>query len=245
MLHTPRLRYSLSALNFAQTKNPRSKHGEGGFTVIEMIVACIVAGLLLIGIMTFLVNSLVNNSVRQARADLIREAQLALDLAAKDIRLSAAAGENNVVEDPHSPNAGSTNGLGWESDSDTLVLATAVEDDEGNILFEDATHYITEKNNIVYYVQDGSLYKRTIANDIENNKARTTCPKASATSTCLADPELAKNVSSLTVRYYDALDNEIDPASARSIGITLTLQARKYNRVVNATYETRMVFRNE
>lgn len=221
------------------------RKSEQGFTVVEMIVACVIASLLMIGIMTFLVNSLVNNSVREARSDLMREAQLTLDAMTKDIRLSSAAQENNDVEDDNSPDAGSTNGLGWESDSDTLVLASSVEDDDGNIVFEDVTHYLTEKNNLIYFLQDGSIFKRTIANPVADNTATTSCPASVADDDCPADRELVKNVTGFTVTYYDALDNEVLPANARSIGLSITLEADVYNRTVDATYETRMVFRNE
>src|SRR5690606_38574621 len=128
-----------------------------GFTLIELLVAIGVTSIVLIGMTAFLVNTMVGNSVREARADLLREAQLALDVMVKDIRLSANVDDNNRIIDTNSPNAASTSGLGWESNAGTLVLATAVEDTDRNIVFQDATHYITEKNNIIYYVQNDTL----------------------------------------------------------------------------------------
>lgn len=218
---------------------------QSGYTLVELMIATVVSGIILIGIMTFLVNSLVNNSVRSARADLLREAQLSLDVMVKDIRLSANVDEVNRWEDPNSPNADSTSGLGWSSDADTLVLATAAEDAARNILFQDATHYITEKNNIIYYVDNGTLYKRTLAAPVTGNAAVTTCPPSLADSDCPADRLSVANVSSLTFRYFDSSDTEVTPANARSVEATLGLRAVKFGREVDVTYSTRTVFRNE
>lgn len=216
-----------------------------GYTLMELIVACTVMMLLLVGILTFLVTSTVNNAVRGARADLLREAQLSLDVMVRDIRLSASVDENNRIEDDNSPDADVTDGLGWESNAGTLVLATAAEDTDGNIIFEDETHYITTKNNIIYYVQDDTLYRRTLAADTPNNSMITTCPPDEASGSCPADRLSVKNVQSLTFRYFNAADEEVDPPLARSVEATLHLRASKFGREVNVTYSTRTVFRNE
>lgn len=229
----------------SRCKSYSSPGNQRGFTIIEMLVAIAVASILMIGIMTFLTNTLVNNSIRTVRADMLREAQLTLDVLTKDIRLSASVDEANRWEDDNSPNAAVTDGLGWESDSDTLILATAAEDSNNDILFQDATHYITHKNNNIYYLQNGSLFKRTLAAPVTGNAATTTCPAASATATCLADRELAKNVSGFSIHYYNSLDEEVAAAEARSVEVTLTLSKEKYNRNVTAEYTTRTVFRNE
>lgn len=212
---------------------------------MELVVATVVACILLLGIMSFLVTTLVNNTVRVARADLLREAQLALDVMVKDIRLSANVDENNRIEDDNSPDAVATSGLGWESDDDTLVLATAVEDGDGNIVFQDVTHYITEKNNIIYYVDGNILYKRTLASSATGNSATTTCPPDEADEDCPADRLSVGNVESLTFKYFDAVDAEVEPNQARSVEATLVLRTQRYGREIEVTYSTRTVFRNE
>lgn len=244
------MRYRLSNLLKSEQKPARksawaSKLNESGYTLIELIVAVVVSSILIIGIMTFLVNSIVGNSLRTARADLLREAQLALDVMVRDIRLSANAETNNRIEDSYSPNAAVTAGLGWESSADTLVLAVAAQDSSDNIIFTDAAHYITEKNNIVYYVTDGTLYKRSLASGVPTNDFTTSCPPDSATSVCPADRLCVKNVENLVFKYYDATNTEVDPSEARSVEVELTLTATKYGRPVTVTYNTRTVFRNE
>jgi prepilin-type N-terminal cleavage/methylation domain-containing protein len=216
-----------------------------GFTLVELIASMAIASIVLFGMLGFLVTSMVNNSVRTAKADLLREAQLALDVIVKDIRLSAVVDSNNRIEDNNSPDAVATAGLGWESDSETLVLAIAAEDTSSNIIFADAAHYITEKNNIIYYVDNAKLYKRTLAADLPDNDFITSCPPNLAIPSCPADRLSIENVQSLVFRYFDALNNEVDPASARSVEVELRLQAEKYGRLVDVSYKTRTVFRNE
>lgn len=218
---------------------------QSGYTLMELMVATVITSILLLGIMGFLTTTMVNNSVRTARADLLREAQLTLDVLTKDIRLSANVDEENRWEDPYSPNAATTNGLGWTSDADTLVLATAAEDGDRNIIFQDATHYITQKNNVVYFLENGSVYKRTLAADVADNSSTTTCPAGSASPTCPADRKLVSNVEGFEVRYYNAVDKEVDPTDARSVEIELVLQKTKFSRTITAEYSTRTVFRNE
>ncbi len=219
--------------------------GSGGYTLIELLIATVVTALVIIGVLTFLTRTLTNNSIRQTQADLLREAQLTLDVLTKDVRLSANIDDNNRWADPNSPNAEATNGLGWEAGPSTLILASAAEDINRNILFQDATHYITEKNNIIYFVRDGSLYKRTLAANVANNSDVTTCPPESAGSDCPADRQLVNNVESFSIKYFNNMDEEVEPSQARSVEVRLSLKKFKYNRDVTAQYATRTVFRNE
>lgn len=220
------------------------RRNQYGYTLVELIVATAIMSLLIIGIMTFLVDTMVNNSVRTAKADLLREAQLALDVMVKDIRLSSHAVEFNSVPDENSPDAVATGGIGWASDAGTLVLDTAAEDADGDIIFANETNFISEKNNIIYYVEDGTLYKRTLANEVDDNAAVTSCPPEEASTSCPADRLSIKNVQSLVFKYYDGENNETDPPNARSVEILLNLHTVKYGRDVDVTYSTRTVFRN-
>ena len=216
-----------------------------GFTLIEVMTATVVSSILMISIMTFMVNSMVNNSVRTARADLLREAQLALDVMLNDVRLSADVDPNNRIPDDNSPDAVATEGLGWISDADTLVLATAAQDNSGNIIFADAGHYLTEKNNVIYYLDGSTLYKRTVAAPLTDNAMVTSCPPALATAGCPADRLSVQNVQSMVFRYFDATNTEVTPANASSVEASLTLSQVKFSRTITVTYSTRMVFRNE
>lgn len=223
----------------------KQKHSnQSGFTLIEVITATAVTGILFVVIMLFTSNSLVSTTVQSARSDLLREAQLGLDVVGTDIRLSANAEENNRWEDQHAPSAPSDL-FSWVSDANTLVLATAAMDNDDDILFDDPLNYVTHKNNSVFFVENNTLYKRTLAADVSGNAAATTCPKNAATSSCLADRELMNNVVNFEVRYLSGDDEEVDPANARSVEVSVRLETTKYGRTLDAEYKTRMVFRNE
>lgn len=190
-------------------------------------------------------SSLVSNSQQQAKADLLREAQLSLDVIVKDIRLSGGADPVNSVADTNSPGASENFGIGWESNDNTLVLSRSAEDNNRNILFQDANRYVTEKDNVVYFVNEGSLYKRTLAADVESNRRRTSCPKDSSSESCPADLQLVKNVSNFTLKYFDGMNNEVEPEQAQSVEASLDLSVNKFGKNIEANYKTRTVFRNE
>ena len=215
-----------------------------GFTLVEVIIALSVTGFLILIIMNFMADNLVTSTVQSARADLLHEAQQALDRSTSDIRLSASADDANRWPDDHAPSAPADK-YSWHSSSSVLILATAVQDSDRNILFEDANKYITYKNNLIYFVQNGTLYRRTLAAPIAGNSARQTCPASAATAACPADKALLHDVTAFTVRYRDGQDDEVTPSDARSIELSVTLQTKKYGHVVKADYTTRTVFRND
>lgn len=217
---------------------------ENGFSIVELTVVITVTTILILIIGTFLLNNLQQSTLATAKSNMLHEAQHSLDLAANDIRLSATADTSNRWPDTNSPD-GSSNPLSWESNDDTLVLASAAEDSSGTVIFTDAKNYITEKNNIVYFVRDGTLYKRTIASTAPNNSAKTTCPADQATAECPADKKLLNNVTEFGVSYKDGEDNAVAPSSARSIELDVTVSKPMYQKDISVSYTTRMVFRNE
>lgn len=215
-----------------------------GFTLVEVMASTAITGILIVVIMGFITNSLVSTTIDSTRGDMLREAEEAMDVITRDIRLSASAEDNNRWQDTYAPNA-PTDLYSWQSDADTLILATAALDTNRNVLFEDALHYITYKNNNIYFVSGGKLYKRTLAATIASNAAKTSCPAAHATSTCPADSVLATNIASFQVHYISGDGAEVDPTDARSIELDINLQATKYNKSISASYKTRTVFRND
>ncbi|HTE22158.1 MAG TPA: prepilin-type N-terminal cleavage/methylation domain-containing protein [Candidatus Limnocylindria bacterium] len=214
-----------------------------GYSLLEVMVATVITGMLVVLIMNFMITTVVNHTIDSARADLLREAQLTLDNIGREIRLSANADEQNRWEDANAPGA-PANELSWESDVDTLVLATAAINSSKDILFSDPLHYVSNKNNNIYFVSNGVLYKRILADPVANNVAETTCPPSTADS-CQDDRALVDTVLDFTVRYYNNESVEVDPADARSVELTLQLQKERYGRTIDAEFSTRTVFRNE
>jgi prepilin-type N-terminal cleavage/methylation domain-containing protein len=215
-----------------------------GFTLMEVTVATAVTGILIIIIMDFMSTTIAQGVIDTARSDLLREAQISLDTVNNDIRLSASTDQNNRYQDNYAPLA-PDNLLSWQSDNDTLILATAARDTDNNVIWDDALHYISQKNNNIYFLRDKTLYRRTLAAPLENNKSKTTCPSSVNQAGCPHDSELAHNVESFTVRYFNNDNQIVNPLNARSIEISLKLKVVKYGQPITANYTTRTVFRNE
>lgn len=214
-----------------------------GFTLVETIIALVVTSMLVGIIISFMTNSIVQYAVSNARSDLLNDAQNALDVISRDVRLSGNADQNNRWPDDNAP--GAPNDFSWSSDQDTLVLGKATEDTGNNIVFADPALYITEKDNVILFIENGSLYKRTLAAPVANNSATTTCPANLASASCPADRLMLENVSGFAVSYLDEQNQEVTPTDARSIEITVNLQKNQYKQPVTASYTTRMVFRND
>ncbi|HJQ09370.1 MAG TPA: type II secretion system protein [Candidatus Saccharimonadales bacterium] len=222
----------------------RTVHSAKGYTLVELVIALSVISILSIVVLYFFGNVLIQNTIAIARGDLLSEAHIALDRVNDDVRLSANADEQNRWEDDHAPNAPSDL-FSWASDSDTAVLATVAQDQNDTILFEDASEYISWKNNNIYFVANNTLYKRVLAAPVSGNKAVTTCPAAVATTSCPKDREVLHNVQSFTIRYLDGDNNEVVPANARSVELEILLSKKAYGRTITADYTTRTVFRND
>lgn len=217
---------------------------QNGFTMVEVLITVSVTTVVLLVIGSFMMRSIQTTSLETANATILHEVQLTLDAVATDVRLSANADQNNRNPDANSP-GGSGNQFGWTSSANTLVLATAATTSNGTIIFSDPANYVTTKNNIVYFISNGTLYKRIIAASATGNSAKTTCPTAKVSDTCPADKELLNNVSAFSVRYVDGSNNTVSPTNARSVEISLTAARTQYKQTQSASYTTRMVFRND
>jgi type II secretory pathway component PulJ len=216
--------------------------GTDGFTLVDAMLAVIVSTLVIITVTTYVMSNIQQSAEASTRDTLIKETETSLDLMAKDVRLSANADQDNRWPDSNAPGGDQ---FGWQSDDSTLVLATAAQDSADDVIFSDPNNYITEKNNIVYFVKDSTLYKRIIADPVSGNKAVTTCPSDSASSSCPADKELLHDVSLFDVTYLNGQNQEVSPTDARSIEVHVEVEKTSFKKPVEADYTTRMVFRND
>jgi prepilin-type N-terminal cleavage/methylation domain-containing protein len=212
-----------------------------GFTLVELLITMVLISIIAIMLSNFIANWLQVGSVSRARADLLANAESALDTANTDIRLSGGANLYNRWADANAPGA---DDYSWTSDSDTLILAKAAVDSSQNVIFADPAKYISQKDNVIYYLDGQTLYRRVIKSDDSTDAAVTTCPPPGA-SGCPADRVIATGVSSFNVKYFNADNEQVAPDDARSIQLAITLQNTVGGKAINASYDTRMVFRNE
>lgn len=215
-----------------------------GMTLVELLITVTLVAIVSLTLANFTANWLKQSAVTQARTDLLTNAQSGLDLIGNDIRLSGAADQNNRWPDDNAPGAPG-NKLSWQSNSNTLVLASVAMDSHQNVIFSDSSQYVSEKNNQIYFVNNKTLYRRTLASIVAGNSAVTTCPSTTVTSTCPADKIVATNVDSFSVQYYDADGSQVTPPNARSIGLSISMSSKQYGQTTNISDSTRMVFRND
>jgi prepilin-type N-terminal cleavage/methylation domain-containing protein len=217
----------------------RASLNNSGFTLVETVVAVTVVGIVLGIVSIFSISSLQQSSVETARANLLGESQIAMDRIISDVRLSAGADLNNRWPDDN--NSGGD--FAWQSSSNTLVLATAVVDNNNEIVFADPAQYISEKNNVIYFVHTGTLYKRVLAAPTISNSSETTCP--TGTDNCPADRAMLHNVTGFTVKYLNGDGQEVTPADARSVEVNIRTATQKFSQNIDSDYTTRAVFRND
>lgn len=218
------------------------KPNEKGFTLIELLVVMIVMSILSFALVNFISTWIQSSSIALARANLLNEAQNALTTANNDIMLSGGVDQTNRWPDPNGPGG---NEYGWSSNSQTMILAKVATDSSGNAIFLDSSDYITQKDDEIYYLSGTTLYRRTLASNSTNDAAVTTCPPSLATSTCPPDTIIAKGVTNWLITYYGANNTVVTPSNARSIQLSITLTSPYGNQSINASYTTRMVFRND
>lgn len=222
-----------------------SRMNQRGISITELLVTCVVISIISVVIVDFLGNWTKQHAISETRSALLAEAQNALDTVTDAIRLSASADQNNRWPDDYAPGAPS-NLFSWASDADTLVLASAVENNDGDIVFSDPLNYTSQKNNQIFFVEEGVLYRRILAAPVEGNALTTSCPASTASALCPADRNLAEGiVSDFNVKYYNGLNEEVVPTDARSIELSITMGANRYDQLISETYSTRMVFRND
>ena len=212
-----------------------------GFTLIEVLVATVLTTIILTALLGFFAQRTAQNAQQNARDGMLRAAQLSLQVLADDIRHSSSANSENRWADPNNPEGS----YAWESDESTLVISRPVTDSSNNFIYNDPFTYIPYKDDIIFFLEDETLYRRTLAADTGvdgENSARTTCP--AGTDGCPSDGELADNVSNLEFRYINDFNEDVGPSEARAVELYIELEDTVYRSDINVNYTTMGVFRN-
>jgi len=202
----------------------------------------ILIGILSLTIANFIADWLQTANLAQVRSTLLSNAQDALDNVSNDIRLSGSADQTNRWPGANGPGG---NQFGWSSNASTLVLARIATSSSNDVIYSDASKYVSQKDNVVYYVSNKKLYQRIIAADDPNTSATTTCPPGSGTASCPEDRKIAQDVTNFSITYYNADDQVVQSDEARAVQLSITLTETQGGQKVSATYATRMDFRNE
>lgn len=158
-------------------------------------------------------------TVSTARGQLNVQLTSATNRFENDIRYSRSVLPNNTVSDSSAP----SNDDSWNSGASQLVLGTTARDDANEPL---GSGYTDELDNIIYYINSDTLYRRLLANPDSSNRyeAPTTCPQTS-TGGCSDDTAILHNVDSFNLTYYDSTGGETtDYSSVENIKVDITLK---------------------
>ncbi|MDZ7786571.1 MAG: hypothetical protein U5L95_05690 [Candidatus Saccharibacteria bacterium] len=154
---------------------------------------------------------------------------------------ASSIGSGNQLTDNHEP------GSGWttSSNNDTIIINKPASRDDESIIYNESTGD-PYPNEIIYFVQNGKLLRRRLANSAATDNALTTsCPEAQASSSCPSDNELAEYVSDFSFTLYDTNHQQTtNPAIARAVRLNLTMERGAFGETVNITNSITTELRN-
>jgi len=218
-----------------------SHKDEWGFTIVELLLATAISGILATVMLAISVHYYGNVLQAQTTTKMALESQLILTQLVEDIRLSDGIGQTNAISDPNAP-AG-----GWVTNdpSNIIIIKAPAIDANRDIIYDPSTNY-PYRNEYVYFTAGSTMYRRVLKNtEAPGNVAVTTCPPALANSSCPGDKEYSSNMNNLTFTFYDINDNPIsDPTLARSVSLTVNMARKVYGKNLTLSNTTRTTLRN-
>lgn len=228
---------------------------ESGFSLLELLVAATVIGIMAVIVGDFYTNRLIDYARTDSSIILQTNTKQALESMQKDVRSARTIEAANKWSDANGPGGVPYGWISTTGSPSTLVLAVPVTDTSGNLVYTDNTHTSLQTNDVIYFVDSTSkiLYRRVIANPVCASAGgsiscsqRTTCPAASATSTCPVDGKVIEDVANLQVSYFDS-NNISTPtvANVYSADITLTESRTKFGRTFSSSLTSRTTLRNK
>jgi type II secretory pathway pseudopilin PulG len=215
---------------------------ESGFTVPELAIAVTVAGFLAAAIFIATFYYYVNVSQAQTTTDMALESQSILTQLTDDIRLSDAISSTNALTDSNAPVGG------WvtSNPSNIIIIESPAVDSAHNIIYNSNTGF-PYRNEFIYFIKGGSMYKRILANvAATNNTAVTTCPANLVTPSCPADRLFSSNANNLSFTFYDLSGNTTaDASKARSVFLQIDMVKKSFGKNISFSNKTRITLRNQ
>lgn len=212
-----------------------------GFTIVELVIAVVVAGILVTTLLT-VTFSFYGNSIRSStQARLAVESQNILRSIVEELRISSGVRASNTNSDPNAPVGG------WTTSNASLVLiiSTPVLDSSNNYVINSTTGELYQ-NEIVYYANNKTLYKRYLADaSAPGNQMKRSCPPAIATGTCPADVVLSNHFKDMNFVFYDQ-DNvtTTNLPLARSVQMIIDMEQNAFGSILTFNNKIRVTMRN-
>ncbi len=215
--------------------------GQAGATIVELMVVIGTASALFIAFATVSIYMYGDTVRTSIYAQLATESQTILRSIVEELRQSSSIRESNANADANAPSGG------WTTSNSNLILIISTPAlDSGNNFILDTGTGDPYQNEIVYFTSGARLYKRFIANTAASGNTRqTTCPDASASSSCPPDILMSSNFKTLSFVFYDQDDATTTTiSSARSIRLLIEVERKVAGKTLLFDNTIRITIRN-
>lgn len=222
---------------------------QGGFSLLELLVAISVTTILLMIASNFVITGTLSANVEYNRTVVQSNTKSAVEIVARSIRSAKSVEATNSQPDPNPPVT--ANPYSWSAaagNNATLILAVPARDASNSLLYVDGLHSNIYTNDVIFYLDATThrLYKRTIANAVAGNAAKTSCPPALATSSCPADTIIVEDIAGLNTSYFDNANAAVlVPSGTESVGYSVTETKVIGKRSYSSSYTTITALRNK
>lgn len=212
-----------------------------GMTLVEVMISVTIMAMLIVPSVMVTVYFYGNTLKSNLQSRLAVESQTILRSMVEELRVSSGVRDQNTVADANEP-AG-----GWTTSNAALVLIISTP------ALDNANEYIIDtltgdpyQNEIIYFANNGVLYRRILANSsATGNRFKTSCPENLATAACPADVKLSTNFKEMNFVFYDQDDVLTTTlADARSIEMEIQMEQKTYGYTINFQNDIRITMRN-
>ncbi len=201
-----------------------------GLTIVELLVVIIVSGTVMGVVTSFALHYWANSATLQSDQETLVSRLNSGDYLRQAISSASGLIIQNDLPDTHTGKVDPADGTGNYWLPIHAVPGTTLMGNSGtitpliyfnrpsintskNIILNGSTAY---QDDIILYLNGATkqLLARVIANSFaSNNRAKTSCPAALATTSCPADTVIANDVAAVTTRYFSRSGNTIDYTS--------------------------------
>lgn len=219
-----------------------SANNQKGFTIVELTIGILVSSILFIAFLTAITEYFILITRNNDSIEMVNSSQNLLRYTVSTLRVSNGVRQTNSITDANAPTGG------WNtSNTDFVIVISTPATDSGHNYIIDSSSGFPYLNEIIYYKNGNSLYRRDLANPgAAGNTLVTTCPPASASSSCPADVDMADYFQTMSFTLYDQNGTvTTDTTQARSIAINLTMQRVVYGKTLSLNNSIRVALRNK
>ena len=257
--------------------SPVKSDNSKGFTLVELLVSIGITAMLGVVLVAYMTASMAQIAISTSRSSMSSMVQTAFIRISDDIRTSSNVSLCNLTPDANAPQtltglsanvpcssdpANSNYQMFWRLSSNQLILNKTPVDASGNAIYDDPDSLTGDRDVIIYYVKNGSLYRRVVpapyTSPVSNAEVSVTCPSV-ILGGCSNDTLLVSGLKMdepggpFKLKYSNAAGNEITTGpsgndysgfiSARSIDVNISVAKIQNGQTIKFTNGAKMTFR--